>query len=336
MDFLFLRQLGRKAIRSTRHLATASMKRIGVGLAIGALACAAITGAVRSGTSAASERKPEPAIYIEDVERFYKIYDSADGHPTGDRIQRQYIDPGSDGLHQFANLRNISGATIAEALAKSPEIYSNAKGCIDVLPSVRLRLHGAFRKLGNLYPQAKFLPVTIAVGRGKPVAMTGPAGVFIGLEALCATDYLNPDLEERFVHVIAHEYTHVQQVPALVDNKNPSVLEASLIEGAAEFTAELISGQVAYSQAREQIKKRGTEIETAFVSDEDKTDLSKWLYNGTLKSPGDLGYWVGYRIVRAYYQHAADKRQAFREILEMTDPKAFLAKSGWYPGIRLK
>jgi hypothetical protein len=25
-----------------------------------------------------------------------------------------------------------------------------------------------------------------------------------------------------------------------------------------------------------------------------------------------------------------------REILEMTDPKAFLAKSGWYPGIQLE
>jgi uncharacterized protein YjaZ len=44
--------------------------------------------------------------------------------------------------------------------------------------------------------------------------------------------------------------------------------------------------------------------------------------------PGDLGYWVGYRIVKSYYQHAADQRQAFREILKMTDPKAFLAKSG--------
>jgi uncharacterized protein YjaZ len=46
------------------------------------------------------------------------------------------------------------------------------------------------------------------------------------------------------------------------------------------------------------------------------------------------GYWVGYRIVKSY-QHASDKRQAFREILQMTDPKAFLAKSGWYPGIHL-
>jgi hypothetical protein len=35
----------------------------------------------------------------------------------------------------------------------------------------------------------------------------------------------------------------------------------------------------------------------------------------------------------AYYQHAADKRRPVREIIEITDPKAFLAKSGWYPGI---
>jgi uncharacterized protein YjaZ len=53
------------------------------------------------------------------------------------------------------------------------------------------------------------------------------------------------------------------------------------------------------------------------------------------QKPADLGYWVGYRIVKSYYQHATDKRRALREILEMTDPKAFVANSGWYPGIRL-
>ena len=53
-------------------------------------------------------------------------------------------------------------------------------------------------------------------------------------------------------------------------------------------------------------------------------------------APTDLGYWVGYRITKAYYQHTSDKRQALREILGMTDPKAFLARSGWYPGIRLR
>jgi hypothetical protein len=40
--------------------------------------------------------------------------------------------------------------------------------------------------------------------------------------------------------------------------------------------------------------------------------------------------------VKSYYLQAADKRQAFRNILELTDPKLFLARSGWYPGIPLQ
>jgi uncharacterized protein YjaZ len=161
------------------------------------------------------------------------------------------------------------------------------------------------------------------------------SGVQIGLEALCATNWLNPDVEERFVHVIAHEYAHVLQSPAVADEEHPTVLLRSLGEGAAEFTAEMISGQVAYSQFTASTKGRELEIETKFVADEDKTDLSDWLDNSTAEKPRDLGYWVGYRIVKSYYQHAPDKRRAFREILEMTDPKALLAKSGWYPGVKL-
>ncbi len=312
------------------------MKWISVG--IDALACLAISALAHSASSVTFEPSVGPAIHIEDVDRFYKVYDAAGGHPTAEQLQHDYLDPGSDGLHEFARLRNISGARIADTLASHPEIYSSAKRCMLVLPRVRQRLKDAFHTLVRLYPEARFPPVTIAVGRGKPVGVGGgPAsGVLIGLEALCATNYLNPNVEDRFVHVIAHEYAHVQQVPALVDDDNGTVLEGSLNEGAAEFTAAMISGEVAYSQFRASTHGREKEIETAFVADEDTKDLSRWLNNGTPDRPGDLGYWVGYRIVKSYYQHAADKRRAFREILEMSDPKAFLAKSGWYPGIRLE
>jgi hypothetical protein len=78
------------------------------------------------------------------------------------------------------------------------------------------------------------------------------------------------------------------------------------------------------------------EIESAFFIDEDSADFSKWLDNSSYDKQGDLGYWVGYRVVKSYYQHASDKRRALREIIGMTDPKAFLAKSGWSPGIKLQ
>jgi hypothetical protein len=39
--------------------------------------------------------------------------------------------------------------------------------------------------------------------------------------------------------------------------------------------------------------------------------------------------------VKSYYLHAADKRAALRDIIQVRDAKAFLAKSGWFPGILL-
>jgi len=157
---------------------------LGVGLAV--------SGAAQSTNSTVSGPAAEPVIQTEDVDRFYKVYDAAAGHPTADQLQHDYIDPGSDGLHHFAQVRNISGTTIAKTLAEHPEIYSDARRCMVVLPRVRQRLQVAFRELGRLYPEARFPPVTIAVGRGRPVAIGGPAnGVVIGLEALCATDWLN-------------------------------------------------------------------------------------------------------------------------------------------------
>jgi hypothetical protein len=313
------------------------MKQIGVAVVVGAVAAAAILGTAWSATSTAASAGP--VVQTEDVDRFYKLYDATGGHPTADQLQHDYLDPGSEGLHHLAKVRNVTGVRIADAMAKRPDIYSGARRCMAVLPRVRARLEVALKKLGRLYPEARFPPVTIVVGRGKPVGVGGPdAGLQIGLEALCAVKWMNPDVEERFVTVIAHEYIHVQQAQALADDEHPTLLERSLLEGVAEFGAELTTGQpgeVTSPQLRAATQGHEKEIETAFVADEDNTDLSKWLDNSTMDKQGDLGYWVGYRIAKSYYQHAADKRRALREIIEMTDPKAFLAKSGWYPGIVL-
>jgi hypothetical protein len=302
------------------------MRKLGVVFAVAATFLAAAVAAAPS---------VGPDIVISDVALFYKVYDAANGHPTADQLQHDYLDKGSDGLHVLATMRNVTGARIADTLTKHPEIYAGAKRCMTVLPHVKERLQVALHKLGELYPPAKFPPVTIAIGRGKPVGIGSPAtGVQIGLEALCAVNYLNPDVEDRFVHVIAHEYVHVQQPPATTDDEHPTVLERSIIEGAAEFLAGLTSG-VDYSVYVAEMKGHEKDIETRFVADEDKRDLSQWLDNGTAEVPADLGYGVGYRICKSYYEHAADKRQAIRDIIEMTDPHAFLAKSGWYPGIKL-
>lgn len=312
------------------------MKRTNSGVVVIAVALAVGLGARGVVAAPADEAANEPIIEISDVDRFYKIYDKAGGRPTGEALQYDYIDPGSDGLHVLARMRNVTGQSIADAIAKRPEIYSEARKCLDTLPRVREGLAASLRKLKEIYPEARFLPITIAVGHGKPVGVGGRnTGIQIGAEALCATNWINPDIEDRFVGVIMHEFAHVQQTVAFSELENPTVLSASLEEGVAEFIVELTTGAISYSYISALIAGRETEIEVAFAADLSKTDLSDWLYNSTPDTPADLGYWVGYRIVKSYYQHAGDKHQAIREIFDITNPNEFLAKSGWRPGITL-
>jgi hypothetical protein len=285
----------------------------------------------------ASAAPAGPQIVTSDVGRFYRVYEAHGGQPSAEVLDRDYLAPGTSELHRLMGLRRVSGATIAKAMAAHPETYRNARRCLAVLPNVKRRLTADFTKLARAYPEAKFPPVTIVVGRIRPAGYGDSSGVIIGLETLCEATFMNPDPEDRFVHAIMHEYGHVQQEGPVstVDVGKPgaTVLTMSLMEGAADFFAELFSGDVGNVAQRNFVKGREGEVERAFVRDEDKTELSDWMYNsqGTAEQPGDVGYWVGYRIVKAYYDHAADKHQALRDILRMTDAKAFVAKSGWRP-----
>jgi hypothetical protein len=51
-------------------------------------------------------------------------------------------------------------------------------------PGVKQRLTADLSKLAAFYPEAKFPPVTLLVGRGRPVGITDGSGVSMGLEAL--------------------------------------------------------------------------------------------------------------------------------------------------------
>lgn len=287
--------------------------------------------------AAAPASSPRADIVTSDADRFYAMYDATGGRPDAGRVQRDYLDKATPGLAEFAQMRGITAERIVAAIAENPKMFAEARQCVAVLPAVKRRLARALGHLARIYPAAVFPPVTILVGRGKTGGTANRRAVMIGLETLCSYDFLDLGREDRFVYITAHEYVHVQQPAAQVEDPNDSVLKASLIEGAAEFIDELISGSVAYTHLHRLNRGREREIETAFVADMDKVALkSDWLYNQKLPlERRDLGYWVGYRIAKAYYRNAPDKRAAVAEIIGMTDPKAFLARSGWTPGMTL-
>lgn len=293
-----------------------------------------VSAALLMTTGAAMAQAPVggPELQTSDVDRFFALYDAADGAPTADQLQTVYLDQGSSGLKHFASIRNITGERIAAAIASRPEMYIDARRCAATLPAARRRVGEALERLAALYPEARFPPATISVGRGRPVAVASAEnGINIGLEALCATTFINPDEEDRFVRVLVHEYVHIQQSPLLQDPDAFTVLRGAYAEGVAEFVTELLTGDVAYAYMADLVRGREAEIEAAFAADMHSTDISAWLYNSTQDQPGDLGYWVGYRIAKAYYDGQTDKVAALRTLLQVTDVEAFVEQSGWAP-----
>jgi len=222
----------------------------------------------------------EPVIETGDVDRFYALYDISAGRPTAEQLQA-YLDGGSTGLMHLAKVRRVTGARMADAMASRPEIYVEARACADHLPRVRARVAEGLARFIDQYPEAQFPPATFVIGRGRPVAVGSPVdGIQVGLEALCATDFINPDIEDRFVGVLIHEYVHTQQAPELTEKEKYTVLEVSLAEGVAEFVTELMIGAPAYAYLEPQTRGRELEIETAFLADQDKTHRSRRCASG--------------------------------------------------------
>jgi uncharacterized protein YjaZ len=110
-----------------------------------------------------------------------------------------------------------------------------------------------------------------------------------------------------------------------------TVLRQAITEGSADLIAEILTGSTkhdAYAEAHE------TELWSDFRRDIHSRNYGRWFYNGRSPSargdrPADLGYWVGYRIAKAYYDRQADKTRAIRDILTIRDFDGFLAASGY-------
>lgn len=289
---------------------------------------------------AADEASPPArvAIVTSDVDRFFALYDDPALASQPDALAARYLADPSPGLVEFMALRRITPDRLATALRNKPQVYRDARGCAAKLGGVRKRLAVATDQLATLYPPSTFPPITIAIGRAATAGTANAKGLYIGLEALCAAKFIEADDEDRFVHVIAHEYIHAQQPLAQIEDREESVLRAALVEGAAEFVAEQMTGSVGYPLLHQWTKGREKELETAFLAEKEERAVgSRWLYNQQGKDgwPGDLGYWVGYRVAKSYYNRTPDKVAAIKAIIEMRDPAAFLAESGWLPGMTL-
>lgn len=130
-----------------------------------------------------------------------------------------------------------------------------------------------------------------------------------------------------------HEYVHTQQQTTIGDN----LLAQCVIEGVAEFVAVKATGKQSTAPAMHYGKENFERVRTKFITQMFNPFTGFWLYSNAKNEFNirDLGYYVGYTICEKYYEKAANKNQAIKEMIELNynkpiDLAQFVDKSGYF------
>jgi hypothetical protein len=314
------------------------------------LLCGLTGTACQGSSSLTAPSDPEATVFeSSDVDQFWRAWENGGRGGSADAFQRRYLDSASTGLREFIPLRSITAASLVSATRNAPRYFDalqtwwKAESRSGVVLST---IRANNRRLTALYPQATFPPITLLVGRFSTGGTVNNGRMFIGFEffgtdARAPLDELNRfgrDNQKSFARdlpvLVAHEHSHYlsSRAGSRAGRSGAPMLHTALNEGVAELVAELVAGAPTFRGFYVTWQQREREFWEAFDRERTSTDINRWLYNqgnATEAWPGDLGYFMGYRIAQAYYLRATDKTAALRELIALRDPDALYAASGY-------
>ncbi|WP_299822052.1 DUF2268 domain-containing putative Zn-dependent protease [uncultured Pontibacter sp.] len=288
-----------------------------------------------------AQRKLE-AIYS-DVALFWHAFDQlqhAQSKEDSIRIlDQEYIYKGSAGVQQFLQGRISSGKYLQKTISQHPNYYTYLRSHTTKLNKILPRLDKHYKRLKKLYPDTDIPKVYFVIGalnsagtiQQDPIVGVDMFGYYPETPKQELSPWLKSVLRpiEEIDVVVMHELVHMLQ-KGNEDTEN-TLLKKSIGEGAADFVGELVTNSNINKHIHDYGNAHERELWHEFKRQMHDTDISNWLYNGlTSKNrPGDLGYYVGYKICEAYYQSSKNKKQAIKEILNISDYDVFLARSGY-------
>jgi Predicted Zn-dependent protease (DUF2268) len=293
-------------------------------------------------------------IDMSDAHRFAQLFKESDGKLTAEQLQKQYLDGSSRGVEIFTPYLIQNAENLAKAVAAEPERYRHAiDTCLPVAESLNSDLRAIYLAYQGLLPEKPLPAVYFVFGAGNSGGTAKPDAQVIGLEVMCgpgtSAEAFRNVMLGMFAHETAHSWQQTELQPAM--NADPLLL-ATLREGIADYLALTVTGKVpgternAWAQTREAELWRQFNADRAIVKANRKGDweytevglktIKRWVWNYQIAPEGwphEVGYWVGMKICAAYVDRATDKRAAIRELIELKDPAAILAASGYTGGI---
>lgn len=259
--------------------------------------------------------------------------------------------PGRDSLERATtpHAERSAAEELLRSLGRYPRYYAAVRPAtlsVDSATAVTHEIRRGLRRIAELYPEARFPSVYFVIGTMSTGGTVGRSGMLIGTEQVSSgPDTPRDELPEwarvatrdnsfaRIPRMVVHEAVHTLQGRRPEGQKN-TLLRQALGEGGADFLTELALGPSNTKTPRQLYGEPNERAVWLDFKDEMATDstIRTWMYNGPVPFPKnhgatDIGYWVGSRIARAYYERAADKRGAVRELLLLTDADRLLAES---------
>ncbi len=260
-------------------------------------------------------------IITSDITLFWKAFDES--KPKLKKVYfDEYIESGTVGLKDFMS-RIGSAKKLAKTVKKRKDDYLKVRESSHTVErDYKDKIAKALFKLKEVYPTTIFPDIYFVIGRFNAGGIPSKNGIIIGYELFSEIGMQN------IVPLVTHESIHFQQN---YNRENWNLLKQCITEGSADFLSLLI---------REEPLKHhndawGLENEAAlweqFEKDMNNNTFGGWLYGGSAikNSPGDMGYWIGHRITKAYYERATDKEKAIHDILNIKDFNRFLNQSGY-------
>ena len=274
-------------------------------------------------------------IVTEDLDRFWVAIEKAGPNVEAKVLDELYLKPGTKGVEGFTRGRIESAKHLSAVIRKHPKYYNSIRPGLDSIAGMKDQIRQSLVKLKEYYPEAIFPPVYFVVGALNSGGTSSRAGLIIGAEMYGAApnvtleemnDWLRTVLKPASAvpHIAAHELIHFQQT-----YDGGTLLAACIKEGSADFLAELISGKHINGHVHEYANPREKELWLEFKEKMNGKDYAGWLYSGSKGRPHDLGYWMGYKITKAYFDKATDKKAAVKDMLNIKDFTRFLDESGY-------
>lgn len=293
--------------------------------------------------SSARNSDPKQVQFVtSDIANFWIAFDSAKVNPSKslEIYNSLYFDKGSAGLKSFKEVSIKTTDNFVAAVQKYALYYESIRSSSTRIETLKPVMYNSLAKFKELYPDVVFPNVYFLIGDMNSGGKSEKSGLLIGAEVNSADITSNfTNIYPPFVKVlksltisnipkiVLHELVHYQQEYALNDN---TVLSYAIKEGSADFITKLILGKSNNELIFEYGEQHETELWNEFKTDLGSTEINKWFYNSAVGDrPGDLGYYIGFKITQAYYLKAKDKKQAINEILNVKNLNSFLKSSGY-------